>query len=65
MGWPVDCAESSRSFAPSARAREFCVRALPGSFKGGDLALGAGEEFGGGGVGEERDGEGGSGIFGE
>ena len=31
---------------------------MPGALEGGDLALGAGEEFGGGGIGEEGGGEG-------
>src|ERR1035438_9559109 len=41
-----------------AGAVEFGVGAVPGAFESGDLALSAGEEFGGGGVREEGDGEG-------
>jgi hypothetical protein len=48
-----------------ASTAEFGIGAVPGTFEGGDLALYAGEEFGGGGVGEERCGERGSGSFGE
>ena len=39
--------------------------AVPGAFESGDLALSAGEEFGGGGVAEEGGGEGCTGGFGE
>jgi hypothetical protein len=38
---------------------------MPGAFEGGDLALGAGEEFGGRRLGEEGGGEGVAGGFGE
>src|ERR1035438_6360494 len=48
-----------------AGAVEFGVGAVPGAFESGDLALSAGEEFGGGGVAEEGGGEGCTGGFGE
>ena len=38
---------------------------MPGAFEGGDLALDADEEFGGGGLGEEGGGEGVIGRFGD
>jgi hypothetical protein len=38
---------------------------MPGAFEGGELALHAGEEFGGGGIGKECGGEGSAGGFGE
>ena len=52
-------------FGLAAGAAEFGVGAIPGAFEGGDLALYAGEEFGGWGGGEEGGGEGGSRGFGE
>ena len=48
-----------------AGAAEFGIGAVPGAFEGGDLALDADEEFGGGGLGEEYGGEGVAGRFGE
>ena len=48
-----------------AGAPEFGIGAVPAAFEGGDLALDADEEFGGGGLGEEYGGEGVSGRFGE
>ena len=48
-----------------AGAPEFGIGAVPGAFEGGDLALDADEEFGGGGLGEEYGGEGVAGRFGE
>ena len=48
-----------------AGAAEFGVGAVPGALESGDLALHAGEEFGGGEVGEESGGERGAGSFGE
>ena len=44
---------------------EFGIGAVPGAFEGGDLALDASEEFGGGGIGEESGGKGCAGRFGE
>jgi hypothetical protein len=52
-------------FGLLAGAAEFGIGAVPGALEGGDLALYAGEAFGGGGIGEEGGGEGGSGSFGE
>ena len=46
-------------------AADLGIGAVPGAFESGDLALDAGEEFGGGGVGEECGGEGCAGRFGE
>jgi hypothetical protein len=46
-------------------ADEFAMGAEPGAFVGGDLALDAGEKFGGGSFGEHDVDEGGSGRFGE
>ena len=47
-----------------AGAVEFVVGAVPGAFEGGDLALDAEEEFGGGRLGEECSGERATGRFG-
>ena len=52
-------------FGLVARAAEFGVGAVPGALESGDLALHTGEEFGGGGVGEEGGGEGSAWGFGE
>ena len=46
-------------------ADEFAVGAEPGALVGGDLALDAGEEFGGGRIGEQGGDEGGVGGFGD
>src|SRR6185369_11126368 len=49
----------------AAGAAEFGVGTVPGALEGGDLALHAGEEFGGRGSGEEGGGQGCAGSFGE
>jgi len=52
-------------FGLAAGAAEFGIGAVPGALEGGDLALHAGEEFGGRGIGEEGGGQGCAGSFGE
>ena len=52
-------------FGFGAGAAEFVIGAVPGAFEGGDLALDADEEFGGGRLGEKGGGEGVAGRFGE
>ena len=49
----------------AALAQQFGAGAVPGSFEGGDLALDAGEQFGGGRFAEQGCGEGCAGRFGE
>ena len=66
---PWESRHSSREFSEAvsalgAGAAELVVGAVPGALEGGDLALDAEEEFGGGGLGEEDGGEGVIGRFG-
>ena len=51
-------------FGLGAGAAELVIGAMPGAFEGGDLALHAEEEFGGGRLGKEDGGEGAIGRFG-
>src|ERR1035437_1195710 len=53
------------AFGLTAATAQFGVGAVPGAFEGGDLALHAGEEFGGGGIGEQCGGERRAARFGE